>query len=154
MTPGQETPPIPDPIKAGEMPDKQGRVGKAKGGRPKGSTKEEKVERDKAKADALLADQESKAHATARDVMGLFAFAFHLIAVRAGEHWELTDEESESLAYRLARVDQKYGAPLENYAPELALIGCAMTITLPRLVIQAEMATAKEVKVEEVQEGE
>jgi hypothetical protein len=151
---GAEKPPIPDPIAAGELPDKLGRVGRAKGGRPRGSAKEEKAERARMEGERERAEHEAKARETAGEISGLFVLVFHLVAVRLGAHWELTAEESDRLAYRFARVEQKWGGFLDKYAPEFALVGCAATILYPRLVAEAEKTDGKPVEAEVIRDAD
>lgn len=98
-------------------------------------------------------EQESRARESAADIEGVFLFLFGIIASRAGPHWELTGEEAKRLSYRVARVEQKYGGLLDKYAPEFALLGCIGMIVYPRLLIEAEKAEGKAVKVEVVEDA-
>lgn len=152
-TVASEKPPIPDPIAAGEIPGKHGRIGAAKGGRPKGSTKEAKEDRERARQERERADEERKAKETAKDIEGIFLFVFHIIAERQGAHWELTEDEASRLAYRFARVEQKWGGFLDKYAPEVALLGCGGMIVYPRLAIDAEKTRGKKVEVVQPAKG-
>lgn len=139
-----------DPIAAGELPDKQGRVGKARGGRPKGSSKAERDERDREATEAQRKADDARAREEGKDLGGLFVLLFHAIASRAGEHWELTEEEAERLGYRAARVDQKYNRLMDKYGAELALLGCGAMIVYPRLLVEAEKTDGKKVEAEDV----
>ncbi len=133
-----EKPPMADPISSGEdppdeTPDKQGRVGKAKGGRPKGASKETKAERDAKEKARSEAEQDTRAKAMAEDLKGVVLLAFGFVSARAGPHWELTEAEADRIAYRVARVDLKYQGLLDKYGEEIMLIGCIAAIGYPRV---------------------
>lgn len=142
-------PPIDDPVTAGEKPDKLGRRGAAKGGRPKGGggtgerqsqSKVAKDARDAKSRQLLEAENHAKAMRVAPDVAGLLHGGFELVAARAGAHWRLTDEEADKLAYRIARVDMKYGGLLERFCEEIMLLGCCIAIGIPRVKLDRQLA--------------
>lgn len=80
---------------------------------------------------------------------------FGYIASRSGPHWELSDKEADRIAYRVARVDIKWGGLLDKYGEEVMLLGCLAAIGWPRLKedmrIARERARGKPVKVDSVE---
>jgi hypothetical protein len=153
-------PSVEDPIKTGEKPDKQGRVGAAKGGRPRGSgsrqsqTKEAKAEREAKAQAAQAAALHQRATDIAADLEGVFLMLFGEVAARAGEHWNLTKKEANRLAYRVARVDIKWGGLLDKYGEEIMLVGCLCALGYPRIAEDRRLAregAVKDAKVESIE---
>ena len=108
------------------------------------------MERQKIDDEQARKEQEAKARANTPEIADALKFVFYVIAKRAGPHWELEDVEAERLAYRLARVEQKYGGMLDRYACEVALVVSAAMVVGPRLLIEVEKADGKKVEAGDV----
>ena len=73
---------------------------------------------------------------------GLVTVIFTTAAVRRGEHWQLSEQESEQLGAALAAVLDKY-MPSFNGGVEAALIMTALVIVLPRTMQDASIKRAR-----------
>lgn len=68
---------------------------------------------------------------------------FGLVASRRGDHWALSDQESEQLGGALGAVLDKYCPDIEG-GPEYALIVAAGMVVVPRLLIDKKVKAAND----------
>lgn len=72
-----------------------------------------------------------------------FAVVFGILAGRRGNHWALTNEESEQLGSATGAVLDKYCPDIEG-GPEYALVVAAGMVVLPRVMMDKKLAADSE----------
>jgi hypothetical protein len=84
------------------------------------------------------------------DIKPILSGLFGIVAMKAGEHWNITDAEAEKVAKPLCNIAEKLNISdkISNASDGTALIIAMITITAPRLLINS--ATAKQKKKEKV----
>lgn len=107
---------------------------KKKRGRPKGSGKKKIVEPEIAPAAMPEAI-----------VLGIYLKApFKFLAQLFGNHWKLSEKESEQLAEASLPLIEKYGAAFwAKWGFELVFVGTLAMITIPRIKTDIDIAKAK-----------
>jgi hypothetical protein len=77
-------------------------------------------------------------------IQKIVGFAFDVIAKRKGKHWELSDDEKETLGALSSKVLNKRSPDwLKAYGDEIALVGFAIAVIIPRVITDIEMEKDK-----------
>lgn len=74
---------------------------------------------------------------------GCLSLIFGAVAMRKGDHWALTEEEASMLGDSTGAVLDKY-FPDMSLGPEVALLGAAAMIVMPRIEIDQKAAQEKQ----------